>query len=101
MDSHSVWVNEIRRMGIPIRRLIRLMVRPTALLRMRVLHMVVCRTVVLRTGVLRMAMLPTVRRPIRIPDYLRSAKNARISSASSFGSSIAAKWPPRGITVHR
>jgi hypothetical protein len=36
------------------------------------------------------------------PGYPRNGrKNARTSSASASGSSIAAKWPPRDITVQR
>src|SRR5215813_2966822 len=38
----------------------------------------------------------------RCADQPRSGrKKARMSSASSSGCSIAAKWPPRGITVQR
>ena len=103
-------------MEIPTRRLTGLMVHHTAVpplgvrrlavlhtgvLRSEVLHMGVLRLEVLHMGVLHMGIRPIVRRRIHLPDYLRPAKNARISSASSFGSSIAAKWPPRGITVHR
>ncbi|MEA2775015.1 MAG: hypothetical protein QOF90_421 [Acetobacteraceae bacterium] len=33
--------------------------------------------------------------------YLSPLKNALISAASASGCSIAAKWPPFGITVHR
>src|SRR5262245_8234459 len=42
-------------------------------------------------------------RPVtRRADQPRSGrKKARMSSASSSGCSIAAKWPPRGITVQR
>ena len=93
-------------MGIPIRRAMDLMVRRMAVPRMGVPRMGVPRLAVRRTVALPMPVPPTeirrmVRRRIHIPDYFLPAKNVRISSASSFGSSIAAKWPPRGITVHR
>ncbi len=105
--SHSVRVRlGALSLGIPTRRLTGLMVHHMAALRLAVFHLAVRRLVlhrmeVLRSGILLMAMHLTVRRRIRIPDYLHPAKNARISSARSFGSSIAAKWPPRGITAHR
>ena len=35
------------------------------------------------------------------PGAYRPRRKARTSEASSSGSSIAAKWPPRGISVHR
>ncbi len=35
------------------------------------------------------------------PGVYRPARNSRTSSARSSGSSIAAKWPPRGISVQR
>src|SRR5262249_53915036 len=46
----------------------------------------------------RRQLMPVTRRA----DQPRSGrKKARMSSASSSGCSIAAKWPPRGITVQR
>ena len=78
-----------------------LMVRHTAVRPLAVHRLAVLPSEVLHMGVLHMEIRPMVQRRIRIPDYLRPVKNARISSASSFGSSIAAKCPPRGITVHR
>ena len=66
-------------------------VHPLAVRRLAVLPSEVHPSEVLHMGVLLMGIRPMVQRRIRIPDYLRPVKNARISSASSFGSSIAAK----------
>ena len=93
-------------MAVPIRRPMGHMVRhiavlPSVVRRSAVLHMGILRMEVLRMGVLRLEARLMVRHHILFLDYLRPPKNARTSSASSPGSSIAAKWPPRGITVHR
>ena len=102
-DFPSVRVpSEARHSGAPPRlRTARLMPRPSVVHHLAARLMDARHMRVLRTGLLPMGVPHTVEHPTLIPDYLRPPKNARISWARSSGSSIAAKWPPRGITVHR
>jgi hypothetical protein len=87
IPTHHLMVDTVHHMVVPPLVVRRLVVRRG----LGVRHM----------AVLRMEIRLMVRRRTRLHDYLRPAKNARISPASSLGSSIAAKWPPCGITVHR